>query len=434
MTFQAKLTTKLELYSVDDTIIELNNLVKPEELDLIVKNLLKQLDNPHETEAQSKKFDFLVGGRILRTDIEQHLELYSDELDAKEILNEKLVEIEYILSSESPQPLTTLTQKDWVSCVDVNGEYLISGSYDCSINLYSLKQEKSIASLKEAHNKPITGLKWLRREDKTDGRLYFVSTGFDELAIIWAYDEKKRKFEQLITLRGHKRSVDSLDIQDDLIVTGSSDKCIKIWSASPNNDDENELNGESDENKKKRKTRTNDEPKLARDPTLTLTGHKDAVRGVRWLSNGTGSDSLASCSTDGLLLLWDVESGSETRRFVSVKPMLAVDHCKRTNILLTASCDCYARIWDARAPNESRAASVFSSHSGWVSCVAFSHKEYHFVSGGYDNLVKLWDVRSPKACLYDLIGHSDKVLDVNCSNPKYVASGSADSTIRLFTN
>ncbi len=49
--------------------------------------------------------------------------------------------------------------------------------------------------------------------------------------------------------------------------------------------------------------------------------------------------------------------------------------------------------------------STFSSHSQWIPSVMWSRKsEYLFVSGSYDSLVKLWDMRSLKAPLYDLQG------------------------------
>ncbi len=38
--------------------------------------------------------------------------------------------------------------------------------------------------------------------------------------------------------------------------------------------------------------------------------------------------------------------------------------------------------------------STFTSHTAWVTAVAWSHtNQYHFMSGSYDKLVKLWDTR-----------------------------------------
>ncbi len=39
---------------------------------------------------------------------------------------------------------------------------------------------------------------------------------------------------------------------------------------------------------------------------------------------------------------------------------------------------------------------------------------------------------SPKAPLFDLTGHEDKVLCCNWSNPKFLVSGGADNTLRIF--
>lgn len=39
---------------------------------------------------------------------------------------------------------------------------------------------------------------------------------------------------------------------------------------------------------------------------------------------------------------------------------------------------------------------------------------------------------SPKAPLYDLMGHEDKVHDCDWSNPKYMISGGSDNTVRIF--
>lgn len=484
MAFQAKLTTILEQYSVENAVIELKNSVGKSELTQVVVSLLKQLDRDGLEDIENKKFDFIVGGRLLRTSISDHFELYADELDSREILNEKLVEIEYTIPLESPKPADTFQHNDWVRCLDLNESYMITGSYDNSLSIFSVKDRKKLIVISDGHSQPITAIKIINpnanelsktRNNKSKANniknfVYFISSAHDETCKLWRFDTSKLKCDEIVVFRGHKRSVDCLDVQQDLLVTGGYDKTIKIWSSSPEaeesesnqtgsggdsfmSDDEDEDASRSkntNRSSKRKKVKAKQDSsknidgnaKIIRKPTITLTGHKDGVRGVRWLNKGTGPDSLASCSLDGLILFWDVETGSETRKFVSAKPMLGLDYNDNPNLILSASCDRFVRLWDARMPDESRASAVFSSHTAWVSSVAFSStrgmtsssisKGNHFVSGAYDNLVKLWDLRSPKACLYDLIGHHDRVFEVNCNNPNFVASGSADSTVRLY--
>lgn len=39
---------------------------------------------------------------------------------------------------------------------------------------------------------------------------------------------------------------------------------------------------------------------------------------------------------------------------------------------------------------------------------------------------------SPKGPLYDMSGHSDKVLAVDWSTPQYMLSGAADNELKIF--
>lgn len=57
--------------------------------------------------------------------------------------------------------------------------------------------------------------------------------------------------------------------------------------------------------------------------------------------------------------------------------------------------------------------SNFTSHAGWVSAVSWSPAiDNQFISASFDNVLKLWDLRSAKAPLYDMEGHEDKVGDL----------------------
>ena len=41
--------------------------------------------------------------------------------------------------------------------------------------------------------------------------------------------------EPVSRLVGHKRTVTCLDVEDDLVITGSLDKTVRLWSSSPSN-------------------------------------------------------------------------------------------------------------------------------------------------------------------------------------------------------
>jgi len=77
--------------------------------------------------------------------------------------------------------------------------------------------------------------------------------------------------------------------------------------------------------------------------------------------------------------------------------------------------------------------SVFTSHTGWCSAVQWARGRPNlFVSSSHDHLVKMWDQRSHKTPLFELTGHSDKVLCCDWSSSEVVASGGADNDMKIF--
>jgi ribosome biogenesis protein YTM1 len=115
------------------------------------------------------------------------------------------------------------------------------------------------------------------------------------------------------------------------------------------------------------------------------------------------------------------------------KAFFGVAYSPLCKLIVAASADRHIRLYDSRASSGADIKCTFSSHTAWVSCVAWSPKhEHQFVSGSYDQLLKLWDTRCPRAPLYDMAGHDDKILAADWSLPQYMMSGGADNQLKIF--
>ena len=71
-------------------------------------------------------------------------------------------------------------------------------------------------------------------------------------------------------------------------------------------------------------------------------------------------------------------------------------------------------------------------HEGAVNCVHASKDGTRLVSGGDDQTVRVWDVKTGKL-VSTMSGHDDRVLSV-CFSPdgKKIASGARDKTVRIW--
>ncbi len=173
------------------------------------------------------------------------------------------------------------------------------------------------------------------------------------------------------------------------------------------------------------------------------TGHSLAISSVAFSPNGR---TLVSGSEDNTLRLWDVATGKELRVFGGHESQIfSVAFSPDGKTLVSGSWDGSIRLWDVVSGRQLR---VLYGHElrvhtqgkesksfvmkAWVMAVAFSPDGKTLVSGGSDDMVKLWDVATGTE-LRTLVGHKDKVTSVAFSpDGKTVISGSLDHVIRLW--
>jgi len=217
--------------------------------------------------------------------------------------------------------------------------------------------------------------------------------------------------EQLVLrgeLVGHEGWVTSISTSSenpDMILSSSRDKTCILWELK----------------------RTEEEYGFAR---RALTGHSHFVEDVVISSDG---QFALSCSWDRSLRLWDLNSGTTARRFVDHdNDVLSVAFSADNRQIVSGSRDGSIKLWNTLG--ECKFTITDGGHDGWVSCVRFSPNTSSplIVSGGWDNMVKVWDLQSCKLKC-DLAGHTGNVNTVTVSpDGSLCASGGKDGTAMLW--
>ncbi|KAH3683463.1 hypothetical protein WICPIJ_005568 [Wickerhamomyces pijperi] len=217
-----------------------------------------------------------------------------------------------------------------------------------------------------------------------------------------------------------------LDYYGKRLATCSSDKTIKIFSVS------------------------NDEHQLLD----TLKGHEGPVWQIAWAHPKFGV-ILASASYDGKVFIWKEQSNGKwsviaqhSIHQASVNSVCWAPH-EYGALLLVCSSDGAVSILEFKDDATTTSIMIDRAHAIGVNAGSWAppykneitgQVERRFVTGGCDNLVKIWKF-NPELNTYELEhsleGHTDWVRDVAWSPSvlvrSYIASASQDKTVCIWT-
>jgi guanine nucleotide-binding protein subunit beta-2-like 1 protein len=165
-------------------------------------------------------------------------------------------------------------------------------------------------------------------------------------------------------------------------------------------------------------------------PRKALVGHNHIVEDLALSSDG---QFALSASWDHTLRLWDLSTGKTTRRFVGHnKDVLSVAFSADNRQIVSGSRDRTIKLWNTLG--ECKYDITQDNHSDWVSCVRFSPNPADplIVSGGWDKLVKVWDLAKMKLRA-NFIGHNGYVNTVTISpDGSLCASAGKDGQVMLW--
>lgn len=292
-----------------------------------LNNLLNTLLKQNGVINNSFEFDFLVKGEFLKFSMGKHLK-------DREISFEDTIEIEYVERYPAPEPQDCLIHDDWVSAVKTNEKYILTGCYDNSLNIWTLKGDHKLTVV--GHDAPIKGVTWIKMNEDV---AVFASASKDQTIMIWEWDHKN-KAECLFACKGHERAIDCIDVSPDgtRLASGSWDNLLKIWSALPYNSE-----GESSSQKKMK----SEEP-LTRTPLMTLEGHREAISAVQWIDDAT----ILTSSWDHTLKFWDLNMNGITKEIPGNKSFFDFNYSPLNGLVITASADKNIKLYDPRATRE----------------------------------------------------------------------------------
>ena len=286
-----------------------------------------------------------------------------------------LIRMSWMDPSTKPRHLAFRAhQRHVVTCLQFDGDKILTGSDDKNINVYDTQTGRLRAKL-EGHDGGVWALQY-------EGNV-LVSGSTDRSVRVW--DVEKGRCTQVF--QGHTSTVRCLQIlmptrvgtgpdgraimrpQQPLIITGSRDSTLRVWNL-PTSDDPEFFQAGPPENE-------TDCPYFVR----VLAGHHHSVRAI-----AAHADTLVSGSYDHTVRVWKISTGETLHRL--------------------------------------------QGHTQKVYSVVLDHKRNRCISGSMDNLVKVWSLETGSV-LFNLEGHSSLVGLLDLQQERLV-SAAADFTLRIW--
>lgn len=375
---------------------------------------LSQLVNKTLSLTRVVPFDFLIHGEILKGSL-------GEWCAEKGLGVEQTLEIEYIESIMPPQQMSSIPHEDWVSSISCQlpGHFL-TASYDGNLRVFDYSQK--LLHSAAIHAAPITSFCLIPSASQSSSERLLATASHDltaTLTRLTAPEASNPSTQALATLHLHTAPLTSISSHHagTQLLTASQDGLIGLWDTIvPENDEVPLAQVESAERKKRRRVDDAQKPKR-KAPQAVLKSHTARVSKALFAHE---EGKAVSSGWDSTIKEWDLELGicihtitASEKPFTSLALPAPQSHPKTA---IASSTDRTTTLFDLRS-TASTSSSLSFMHPSTPSCLAFapSAGAQQFVSGAYDGVVRLWDLRSAgrEMASFKVWGGTKKVLDVD---------------------
>merc|ERR1719331_2766973 len=199
----------------------------------------------------------------------------------------------------------------------------------------------------------------------------------------------------------HKNGVTSLSMTSDSgrIVSGGSEGEVRVWKIGRN--------------------------------TQTMDASLKEYRGRVWSIAVTQDDSKAvSASSDGSCIIWDLKTKTRSLCLFESTMFKSIVYHPDESQLLTTGSDRKVAYWDTFDGQAIRV--LEASEEGEVCTLSISKSGSHYVSGGEERLLKLWDY-DEGVCKYIGVGHSGSITSAKIApDQSFIVSAGSEGAIFLW--
>ncbi|KAJ5568402.1 hypothetical protein N7450_010888 [Penicillium hetheringtonii] len=291
----------------------------------------------------------------------------------------------------------------------------------------------------EAHTDMVTAIDF----DYPFGTM--VSAALDDTVRVW--DMNIGRCSGL--LEGHNASVRCLQVEDNIVATGSMDASVRLWDLSrarPTTRD-GRLNKHERDAQDVETLPTPIPPSSNLDDchVFTLDAHVDEVTALHFKGN-----TLISGSADKTLRQWDLVKG---RCVQTLDVMWAAAQASSSTMgsdggwrpsgrmpdasadfvgavqcfdaaLACGTADGMVRLWDLRSGQVHRS---LVGHTGPVTCLQFD--DVHLVTGSLDRSIRIWDLRM--GSIYDAYAY-DKPITSMMFDSKRIVAAAGENVVKVY--